>query len=157
MKRRLMALILILSVVLPWSVGKAEDKLIYVLCAPKSYVNVRKTPCKSGEESGRLDCGDSVMTDGKKKNGYLHIYGITEDGEGWIFAGFVVDDEPVIEENCYASVAASGRVKARRYINGRRIHWLQPCTELKVYAMSAEWSVTSMGYVKTEFLEVWHE
>lgn len=153
--KRIMALILLLSLVLPWSVGKAEDKLIYVLCRPESHLKVRKTPF-SRRETGRLECGDAVMTDGKMKNGYLHIIGITEDGEGWIHAGYVVDDEPVIEE-CRASIAANGRVMTRKCISGKRSRWLEVCSDVIVYARSEEWAVTNKGYVRTKYLEEWHE
>ena len=157
MIKRIIALILILSLVLPWSVGSADDKLIYVLCDPESYVNVRKTPKLDGEKTGWLLCGDSVMTDGKKKNHFLHVYGITEDGEGWVHIGFVVDDKPVVEEGCHASIAANGKVRARWCIGGRRAAWLEVCDDVNVLARSDEWTVTNRGFIKTEYLELWYE
>lgn len=136
----------------------AEDRTMYILCDPKTenHVAIRRSPRKTAEETGRLECGDYVITDGKTKNGYLHVLGVTEYGEGWVFKGYVVDDPPVIER-CNASITASGRVMARRYIGGKRAGWLKVCDEVKVYAMSEEWSVTSRGYIRTKYLEVWHE
>lgn len=157
MRKRLMALILLLTMVLPWSTGKAEDKLIYILCRPESYVNVRKTPLMNGEETGWLNCGDSVMTDGKEKNGFIHVYGITEYGHGWVYAGYVVDDLPVVEERCFAVVSGRGGVKARRNIGGRCVEKLDELTEIIIYARSEEWAVTNKGFIRTEFLDVWYE
>ena len=156
MKRRIMALILLLTMVLLWSRVKAEDKLIYILCHPESYVNVRKTPLMNGEEIGWLDCGDSVMTDGKRKNGFIHVFGITEANQGWVYAGYVVDDLPVIESGCYGAVCGS-KVRARRNIGGKRVGWLYEMTEVKVFARSEEWAVTDKGFVRTEYLDVWYE
>jgi hypothetical protein len=148
-------MIMILSVIY---IAGAEDGYKYILCNPKptNHVAIRRNPRKGSEETGRLDCGDRIYTDGRKLNGYIHILGMTEDGEGWVHQGYVVDDEPVIEK-CGATVAANGRVKARRYINGKRIAWLDVCTELTVYARSEEWAVTNRGYVQTKYLEVWYD
>ena len=107
--------------------------------------------------TGYLDFGDWVETDGEKKNGFLHVYGITENGDGWIFAGYVVDDEPVKLEKAWASIGATGRVMTYRWIDGKENGWVQVCDDVKVYAMSEEWAVTDKGYIKTKYLEVWYE
>ena len=96
-----------------------------------------------------------IRTDGKTRNGFLHIYGVTEYGEGWVHTGYVVDDAPIIE-TCYATVAATGRVKARRYIGGKRSSWVSVCTDVRVFARSEEWAVTSKGYIPMRYLEVWY-
>ena len=148
-------LILILSV---FYIAGAEEGTKYILCNPKAenHVAIRRSPRKGAEETGRLDCGDRIITDGKVRNGYLHILGVTENGEGWVHQGYVVDDKPVIEK-CMATVAAKGRVKARRYIGGKKNCWLNVGEDVRVFARSDEWAVTSRGYVMTKFLEVWHE
>lgn len=156
MRKRLMALILLVVAILPYSMGKAEDKLVYVLCHPKSYVNIRKSPLMKSEETGWLDCGDSVMTDGKRKNGFLHVFDITESGQGWVYAGYIVEDQPVIESGCYGAVCGS-KVRARRNIGGKRVGWLYEMTEVKIFARSEEWAVTDKGFVRTEYLDVWYE
>ena len=114
-------------------------------------------PKKGGEVTGRLDFGDCVMTDGKKKNGFLHIYGITENGDGWIFAGYVVEDQPVKAERTWASIAATGRVMSYRWVKGMKNGWVQMCEDVKVYGLSDEWAITSKGYIRTKYLEVWYE
>jgi len=153
--KRFIAVLLILAAVI--SGACAEDER-FILCNPTegNYVCIRRSPMKHAKESGRLECGDRIRTDGKVRNGYLHILGMTEDGEGWVHSGYVVNDEPVIRK-CMASVAASGRVMARRNIRGKRTAWLAVCSEVRVYARSEEWAVTNRGFVRTEYLEVWYE
>ncbi len=69
------------------------NETMYVLC--DDYVNVRSSPNKKQDPIGRLDVGDSVTVDGRKKNGYVHCIDLTfEQTEGWVFAGFLVYDEP---------------------------------------------------------------
>lgn len=155
---KFVALFLILAILTTCYMAGAEEKTMYVLCNPKpeNRVCVRRFPKKGAEETGYLTCGDKVITDGKKRNGFVHIIGVTEDGEGWVHKGYLVEDRPVIEE-CWASIAASGRVKARRCVGGQKASWLDVLTEVKVYAHSEEWAVTSRGYIKKEFLEIWYE
>ena len=151
-----LAVMALIFLAMCWMAG-AEESVKYILCDPKveNHVAIRRSPRKGAEEIGRLDCGDYILTDGKSRNGYLHIIGMTEYGEGWVHKGYIVDDEPIIE-TCGAAVAAPGRVKARRYIGGKRIAWLDVCAEVRVYARSDEWAVTNRGYVMTKYLEVWH-
>lgn len=150
----ILAVICVLSAILAVSV--AEDEY-FIICNPKTYVCVRKSPKKSAEETGWLDFGDSILTDGVKKNGYLHVLGITEDGEGWVFAGNVVGDKPQKLKNARANVAATGRVMSYRWINGARNGYVKLGTDVYVYAISDEWAVTDRGYIRTEYLEVWYE
>lgn len=128
----------------------------FIICNPSSCVCVRRSPKKGADVTGRLDCGDEIETDNRERNGYIHVLGITEYGEGWVHSGYVVEDKPVIER-CMASVAAPGRVAARRFVNGKRLRWLNVCMDVRVYARSAEWTVTSKGFVKTMYLEFWNE
>lgn len=155
--KRATAIIVLITVVFALLSAFAEDRQVFILCDPETPVNVRRTPKKGAEVSGRLDFGDEVETDGLIRNGYLHVIGITEDGEGWIFAGYVVDDPPVKLERAMATVASNGRVMAHRWIGGKRKCWLKVETDLRVYAISDEWAVTEKGYVRTEYLEVWYE
>ena len=153
--RKMISILLLLLAICQFA-GAEETR--FILCNPKleNHVAIRRSPRKGAEETGRLDCGDPIITDGKVKNGYLHILGMTEDGEGWVHTGYVVNDKPVIDR-CMATVAARGRVMARRFIGGKRTEWLAVCSDVRVLAMSAEWAVTNRGYVRTEFLEVWHD
>lgn len=155
---KVITVILIILIVSACYLAGAEEKTMFVLCDPKpeNRVCVRRFPKKGAEETGYLTCGDNILTDGKTRNGFVHILGITEDGEGWVHKGYLVEDKPVIED-CMASIAASGRVKARRYIGGQKVGWVNVLTDVKVFARSEEWAVTNRGYIRTEFLEVWYE
>lgn len=156
MRRLAIALAVICALTAVLAGAAAEDEY-FIICNPKTPVIVRRNPKKSAEETGRYDFGDIVLTDGKKKNGYLHVVDITEDGEGWVFAGNVVSDRPEKLTNARANVAATGRVMSYRWINGSKNGWVNVGTEVIVYAVSDEWSVTNKGYIRTKYLEVWYE
>lgn len=155
--KRTFAVILLLTLIFTCFTALADDYKVFILCNPKTPVNVRRTPKKGGKVSGQLDFGDDVWTDGTKKNGFLHVYGITEDGEGWIFAGYAVEDQPVKLEKAWANIAASGRVMSYRWINGRKNGWVELGEDVRVYAVSEEWAVTNRGYIRMKYLEVWYE
>lgn len=155
--KRTLTLILCLASIFACFTAIADEYKVFILCNPKTPVIVRKTPSKGASETGRLDFGDDVWTDGKKKNGYLHVIGITEAGEGWVFAGNTITDQPEKLTRAWANVAATGRVMTYRWINGKRNGWVKIGSEVKVYAISEEWAVTSKGYIRTKYLEVWYE
>ena len=155
--KKLICIAFILTVISGCFTAVAEDKQVFIFCNPKTSVNIRKSPRKGGEVSGRLDFGDWVQTDEKKKNGFLHVYGVTEDGEGWIFAGYAIDDEPVKMNRAWATVAANGRVMSYRWVKGRSNKYLDIGTDVKVLAWSEDWAVTDHGYIRTKYLEVWYE
>lgn len=124
----------------------------YVLCA--DFVYVRPHPNRKGEPLGRYECGWKVYLDGKKKNGFYHIIDTgLESCDGWIYAGYVVYDEPEkIERN--ATIVSKGRLRARKYVNGKRTRWLKPLASVYVYWWSDEWCVTNCGYLQTKYLEL---
>lgn len=123
----------------------------WIMCQPDSYVNIRESPGKGGRVSGYLELGDAVQTDGHR-NGYTHVTGISsESGEGWVASGYIVTDEPQVE-TVDAWIDAEGRVACRRAIGGNRRKWLHAGDELTLYASSAEWSITSEGFVKTQYI-----
>ena len=155
--KRVIAFIFCLTAIFAAFSALADEYRVFILCNPKTPVNVRRSPKKGDNISGRLEFGESVITDGMEKNGFLHIIGITEDGEGWIFAGYTVEDQPVKLEGARASIAAPGRVMSYRWINGKQNGWLKMLEEVDVYAWSEEWAVTSKGYIRTKYLEVWYE
>lgn len=124
----------------------------YVLCRPGVEVNVRYSPRKGSEIIGNLECGDAVQTDGKEKNGFVHVTGLTfEYSEGWIYKGLLIAERPYVKE-WQCQIVTGTRVAARHYIGGKRKGWIKPGQTVTVYAVGAEWSITSRGYVKTEFL-----
>ena len=155
--KRIVCIMLCLAALGTCFSATGEEGRVFILCNPNTPVNVRRMPKKSAEVTGRLEFGDWIETDGKTKNGYLHVYGITEAGEGWIFAGYVVADEPIILENAWGSIGATGRVMTYRWVNGKKNGWVNVCDQVKIYGMSQEWAVTDHGYIRTKYLEVWYE
>ena len=145
--------IAVLLLVLP---AKSEEEVeCWILCQPDSFVNARMNPKKKSIEIGRLECGDKIYTDGKVKNGFLHVYGLSfEVGEGWVHKGYVVYDEPYKPVFQDTTVNANGRVKARKTINGQKRCWLKDGQSIKVYYVSNEWCVTNKGFVKTEYIDI---
>lgn len=131
--------------------AKAED-IQYVMCM--DYVNVRYSPNKKQEPIGRLETGDAVMTDGKTKNGYVHCVNLDfEYSEGWVHAGFLVDDPPeTIGQN--ATIVSKGRLAARKYVDGKRTRWLKPMATVRVYYWSDDWCLTNCGYIQSKYLEL---
>ena len=126
----------------------------FILCKPGSTVNARISPRKSAEVVGWLECGDAVKTDGKQKNGYVHIIDCSmECSEAWISSRYLVKDQPI---TCYiqTTVIGNGKVKSRNYVNGKTVHRLKPNTAVTIYAYSEEWCVTNKGYIQTQYLGV---
>lgn len=137
--------------------GSADnDVTCWILCKPGNYVNVRETPSKRGQQTGFLDCGDSFESDGTCENGYVLAFDTGDAGDGWIYCGFVVTDEPVKVFENYVCVAPK-RVACRRWCDGPRIKgkigWLNNGDEVQVFYKTEEWCVTSRGYIKSEWLE----
>ena len=134
--------------------ARAEEfyDTMYVLCS--DFVNVRMTPNKKMEPIGRLEAGDEVTVDGKKKNGYVHCVDMMlESCDGWVFAGYLTSDKPE-KVNRKATVVSKGRLAARKYVNGKRTRWLKPQSTLTVWYWTDEWALTNCGYVKTKYLEL---
>ena len=128
--------------------------MAWVICHPASYVNARYSPSAKSESIGRFDAGDKVEIDGKFRNGFAHSDAMGfEYGEGWVSAGYLVFDEPEWKNGDWYIICSNGRVAARKCIDGERLCWLKNGTELQVFWMSDEWSVTTRGMVKTEYLE----
>lgn len=125
----------------------------WVICQPGDYVNVRSKPKRKSESYGYLECGDSFLTDGKTKNGFVRCYGIGEAGEGWVHSGYVVYDEP-IKVNRIGYSISNGKLFARRYIGGKTIHVLHNLDEVKVYWWTEAWCVTDKGFIKSKYLEM---
>ena len=132
----------------------ADECEYFILCKPGVEVNVRRTPKKGAEIIGHLELGDRVKSDGKEKNGFVHLTGLTfEFSEGWIYKGLLISERPYISEG-KCQIVTDSRVAARHYINGKRKSWIKPGKEVKVYAVGKEWSITDKGYVQTRFLSL---
>mgnify|MGYP002525400438 CR=1 FL=1 len=133
--------------------GPAAAETAWVMC--DGYVNIRDMPGKKSQAVGFLDPGDSFETDGIIKNGFVQAQ-IGEGGENWIFAGYVTNEKPERVDERYVCTAKR-RVACRRWIDGPQIRgkvgWLYNGTNVRVYWRTGEWSVTSRGYVRSEWLE----
>ena len=152
MNRKLLAvmtaLLMALTIVLP--ALAVETETVWVICQPDSVVNIRSRASSRSEAVGYAMPCDSFETDCEKKSGFLHIYAPIETMEGWVSLGYVVWEEPVrVFET--REIEASGRVAARRTVDGKRRCWLKPGDTVTVYYM-AEWCVTSAGFVRADFI-----
>lgn len=144
--RRFMILLLALLII---STAAVADT-VYVLCQPDSFVYVRQFPKRGTQVAGYVELGDSLETDGVKRNGFLQVYGF-EPGVAWISIGFVTSC-PVTVETVKGEVVSKGRVACRRSIKGTRRKWLKNGAELTIYARSADWSITNQGFIQTQYL-----
>ena len=148
----LILLLSILTVISPATAAENDENCVWVLCQPDSYVVIREGPRRKSAEGGSAYCGDRFETDWKEKNGFIHVFASTESGEGWISKGYIVLDEPKpVMKNC--RIRSGGRVAVRASIGGKRTRWAKSGSEIKVYWTSAEWAVTSKGFVMAEFIE----
>ena len=141
------------------AIGEEEPEpdyqALYVMCKPKSFVNVRPFPKKKGEPVGRIECGEEVMTLGEKRGKYIKIYSPTFDSaDCWVHRGYLTEEKPeIFEDGKTFVIRAKGRVAVRRYIRGARRAWIKPGKTLTVYAITSEWALTNRGFIMTEYLE----
>lgn len=131
----------------------AAADTVWTMCQPHSQVNIRARASGRSEIVGYATCGDDFETDGKTRGGFLHVFAPVEAGEGWIALGYIVRQKPVYVGQ-RLTVDASGRVKARRTIGGKRRCWLQPGDEIMVY-WAADWAVTDKGFVRADCIGGW--
>ena len=157
MKKSLIAILMILVACLLIIVSlmdsaRSEEK--YILCKPKTEINVRMFPKWDGQIIGHLYFGDSVVLDGTVRNGFALVVGLSfEEVDGWIYKGLLVDTPPIAFQG-KDRIISKGRVAARQYIGGKRNKWLRSGREVLVYAISQDWSITDQGYVQTKYLSV---
>ena len=131
--------------------ARADGNGYFILCRPGSVVNVRKKPNKSASVTAWVECGQELTVDGEK-NGFIHVTGLaSEEPDGWIFAGYVVDEEPRI--GTYKAEVYDGKVIARKSVNGKRLRVLKEGTIVTVYAQTHRWAVTSRGFIMTDWLK----
>lgn len=140
--------------------ARGENGLVkcWVLCSPAegNRVIVRRAPGRNSQEVGSLKVGDWFLTDAESKNGFIKCYGIGEYGEGWIYSGFVVTEEPEAVFEQYVCVAKT-RVAVRRWIGGPQVDgrkWLNNGQNCTVFHEADGWACTSIGYIRSEWLEV---
>lgn len=129
----------------------AEEDEYFILCRPGSRVNVRKNPRKTAPVTAWVECGQPITVD-KEKNGFVHVIGLaSEEPEGWIFAGYVVDEEPMIMK--YEAEIWEGDVIARKSVNGKRARKLKEGQIVTVYAKTHIWAATSKGFIRCDWLK----
>jgi hypothetical protein len=128
----------------------------WILCKPGAQVNIRARADKDSRCVGFLEAGDDFRTDGLTKNGFVHALGVGDAGEGWIYLGFVVTDQPEAVFETYVCVAKK-RAACRRWCGGPQISgktgWIYNGSNVQVFLRSDEWCVTSRGYIQTAWLE----
>ena len=151
-KVRIVLLILVLLTVTIGSLAESDLYNSWVLCQPDDYINVRMNPSRKSQIVGYADAGDPIEVDGTVKNGYVKCYGIGEMGVGWIYKGYVTEYKPE-RVSCTAVVVSRGKLAARKCANGKVRKWLHNMDEIRVYWISDDWTVTSAGFVKTEYLD----
>lgn len=132
----------------------ADENEYYIICKPEGEVNVREKPKLKSPIVGCLFFGDLVETDGKEKNGFVHVINLNaETDTGWIYGGLLVRDKPIVSPG-HAQVFKAERVALRKYAtrDSKVKKWLKEGENVMVLAISEEWCVTEDGYVMTEFL-----
>ena len=122
------------------------------MCQPDSEVNIREKPSKKSDVVAHAYMGDEIKLDGQRSGKWRHCIIPCENGEGWIREDFLSLEAPedlgsgicqTTEPNVWARYSAAGKPRKR----------LKKGTVVKLYITTAEWSVTSQGFVMTQFLE----
>ena len=141
-----------LLIVLLFSSAFADTEA-WIFCKPGSFVNAREFPTKRSADIGRLEFGDKITVTGKTRNGFAECVGLhLEASPVWIFTGYIVYDEPEPDGRMYMA-SANGRTALRRWVDGPRRAWAKNGDTFRVFAVSAEWALTSKGFIKREFIE----
>lgn len=147
-------MIAVLTAINTPKIASAEENVYFIICTPEGDVNARKHAKIKSEIVGSLFFGVKVLSDGKQRNGFIHVYDLAgEYSTGWVSKGYIVEDEPIKCE-VVGYIASPGRVAARKMIGGKVNKWLKPGSEVMIYAISEQWCVTEYGFIRTEFLEI---
>jgi len=154
--KRIMSLLLVLVCIAGMAAAEKPEKkmtTVWVLCQPDSYVVIRSSPRKTGLMECRAYAGDDFQTDGKKKNGYLHVYGPFEAQDGWISARYMTESQPEIYPSGKKMTVWVKSVNCRWTIGGKRKGVLKRGAVVTVWLETEEWCVTNRGYIQTKYLE----
>ena len=138
-----------------WARAAEKETTCWIMMKPDDWVILRMYASKKAREVGRLEAGDSFTTDGKTKNGFLHVLDRGEC-DCWVYAGYVVFEEPTEIMEQYI-VCSNSRVACRRWMDGElvaRHPWAINGSEMTVYYIADDCACTSRGYIKAEYLEV---
>lgn len=136
----------------------AEDRLatVWIMCKPGTQVNIRRKPTTDSKSEAQLDAGEEILTDGTDEDGWIRVYGIGENGGGWVYSGFIATEKPVVIGEQYVCVAKK-QAACRRWVGGPqfdgRAGWLRNGENVDVFLIADGWAITSRGYVRAEWLE----
>ena len=154
----LMVIVVYTIICLLNSIGFAEEGTItaYVICQPGDYVNIRSSAKFGNNLIGRLDSGDPIEIDGTVRNGFMRLVNMPLESasDAWVYAGYIVYDEPVNVHEREAIVVSNHNLAARKNCTGRIRRWLKTGTELIVYWFSETWCVTNKGFVMSQYIEL---
>ena len=151
----LLAAVIYAAISLIHSISFADSNAkAYILCKPADYVYARAKPDRNSDATGRFDPCDEIYLDGKTKNGFAHIAYPSLDGDGWIYTGYIVFDEPKALHGQEAIVNSNAPLLVRKNIVGETVKRLTNGHELQVFYWSDEWAVTNYGFVSTEWIEL---
>lgn len=134
-----------------------EEPLTYsawVMCQPDSRVNIRARPGFDGDVAGYAYPMDRLTCDGVTKDGWAHVVNPPCDAaDGYVYVGYLTVEEPEDCQGRMMRVEADGRVAVRSHMCGERVMWVHPGAEVEVYQMAEEWAVTSLGFIRSKYLE----
>lgn len=125
----------------------------WIMCQPGDYVNVRERASRKSDSFGRLDTGSALRVTGETKDGFAKCEVALEQSQGWIYAGYIVFEEPVSMNGRKMVIRSNGRVACRKCIEGQRRCWAYDGDEVSVWYMADGWAVTNKGFIRTEFLQ----
>lgn len=159
-KKTVVILLSVLAFCIGWAIGMCElaiDQLegvdAWIICQPGDWVHARDRASTKSESLGMLVTGDRVKIDGHNRNGFMHVIDLRlEETEGWIYAGYLVTEEPVDMGGELHWIRANGRVACRKYLDGPRRCWVIDGSTVKVYYMGGGWAVTNKGFIQSEFI-----
>lgn len=137
------------TVSLIWVPAVAE----FVICNPKSTVNVHGAPGKGTDVIAYAECGDELILDGETQGDWVHIVNGWANHDGWIHKGYVSDSPVIVEE--YDAVGYL-KVRIRNYIGGKVTGTLAKGQPVTVYACAIGldgWAVTNRGYIMAKYLD----
>ena len=144
------AIIFLLVLLLPIMAG-AETRPIWVMCQPDSMVYLRARPDRSSEVVGYAYMGDELTCDGRRHGKWLHCLVSNETGEGWIREDYTSEDAPE-DIGTGAFEVERNKTRARVSAGGKVRKTLRAGTAVEVYMVTAVWSVTDQGFIKTDCL-----
>lgn len=125
----------------------------WVMCRPGDWVNVREWGSRSAASLGRLEAGDDFRVTGRTRDGWAEAEVSLEESTGWIYAGYIVFEEPVCWGGKAFPIRSNGRVACRKHIGGDRIAWVVDGSTVQVFYAADGWAVTNRGWIRSEFID----